>query len=75
MAIEEIYKNHHIYASAWLLTYRREWEPRVFINWEEGSHALDKLPTHGKYFPTRAEAENYGLALAKQWIEDGKPES
>ena len=74
--MEEIYKGHKITASAWRLTDRltQKWQPKVTIMWSEGVRQLIKYPQITKYFSTQVEAEREGLAFAKKWIDDGKPD-
>lgn len=71
--MEENYKGHDITASAWQITDTQRWQPKLAIIWREGSNEAIKYPVITKYFSTRVEAEREGLAFAKKWIDDGKP--
>ena len=73
MPFVEIYKEHAIHASAWEFPGKRQWEPHVFVTWNDGSQMMDKLPNFIKSFSTREEAERYGITFARKWIDDGKP--
>jgi hypothetical protein len=71
--IKEKYKGHIIYATAWQLVGESQWEPRVWVNWEEGSEAIFKVASLTKSYGVREEAERQGIVFVKSWIDDGKP--
>jgi hypothetical protein len=68
------YKGHHIVALAWHNP--DGWKPHLDIAWSES----DKTPiTHRpftikKRYATEKEAQEAGLAYAKKWIDEGKPD-
>jgi hypothetical protein len=72
--MEETYKGHTILASTWQLSDSGQWEPRVFVTWNEGSQEKRTPLVFTRAFSTEREAELEGLKLAKKWIDDGKPE-
>ena len=71
--MEEIYKGHTIVASAWEILDTQQWQPTIHITWHEKSSQALKAPVITTFFATREQAESEGLALAKKWIDDGKP--
>jgi hypothetical protein len=71
--MEEIYKGHNITASAWQVTVTHEWQPKLMVIWKEADKENMKYPNFSHFFPTSREAEEYALAFAKRWIDDGKP--
>jgi hypothetical protein len=72
--MEETYKEHKIVASAWQLSDSGHYEPRVMVTWREGQQEQTKSLVFTRAFSIEREAEMEGLKLAKQWIDDGKPE-
>jgi hypothetical protein len=68
------YEGYRIHATAWELLYPVGWEPLIFVTHWEGAKEVTKRFTIGKKFATRQEAETAGLAFAKSWIDDGKPD-
>ena len=71
--MEEIYNGHNITASAWRVTDTHEWQPKLMVTWNEAGKEYIKYPNFGRFFSTSREAEEYALAFAKQWIDEGKP--
>jgi hypothetical protein len=72
--MEETYKDHKIIATTWQLSDSRHYEPRVFVTWSERQQERTNSLVFTRAFSTEREAEKEGLKLAKQWIDDGKPE-
>jgi len=72
--MDELYKGHHITVLARRLTDSQEWQPKLMIRWSEGDRKLIKYRQIIKHFPTQVEADREGLASAKKWIDDGKPD-
>jgi hypothetical protein len=72
--MEETYKGHRIVATTWQLSDSSHCEPRVLVTWSEGQQERTKSLVFTRAFSTEREAEVEGLQLAKQWIDDGKPE-
>ena len=72
--MQEDYKGHTIKALARQLLEPLLWQPipEIFTMEENGSDRIHLLSS-AKYFATREEAEREGLAIAKRWIDDGKP--
>jgi len=68
------YEGHSIHATAWELLYPVGWEPLIFVTHRGRAKEVTKSFTIGKKFATRQEAEIAGLAFAKSWIDDGKPD-
>ena len=71
--MEETYKGHTIIASAWQIRDTQRWQPKLVMICSEKDANPIKSPNINKYFSTREQAESEGLAIAKKWIEDGKP--
>jgi hypothetical protein len=72
--MEETYKDHKIIASIWQLSDSGHYEPRVFVTWSEGEQEKTRSLVFTRAFSTERQAEREGLKLAKQWIDEGKPE-
>ena len=72
--MEEIYKGHRITVSAWQISDTKQWQPKLQIIWREGTDDAIKYPVITRYFATQSEAEIAGLAFARNWIDDGKPD-
>jgi len=72
MSVPDIYKGHHILASA-TQSADDQWEPHITIIPAVGSQVVMKNSVFKKYFPRRMEARQYGLAFAKRWIDHGRP--
>jgi hypothetical protein len=72
--MEETYKGHRILASTWQLSDSGQWEPRVFVTWNERNQEKRAPLVFTRPFSTEREAEFEGIKLAKKWIDDGKPE-
>ncbi|HEX2230487.1 MAG TPA: hypothetical protein VHM64_25425 [Candidatus Binatia bacterium] len=72
--MEDTYKEHKLVASTWQLSASGHYEPRVFVTWREGQRERTKSLVFTRAFSTEREAEAEGLMLAKQWIDNGKPE-
>ena len=72
--MEEIYKGHNITALAWQVTDTHEWQPKLMVIWNEAGKEYIKYPNFGRFFPASREAQEYALAFAKRWIDEGKPD-
>lgn len=72
--MEDIYKHHKIVASTWQLSDSGHWEPRILVTWSEGQQQKTKPLVFTRAFSTERDAELEGLKLARQWIDDGKPD-
>ena len=69
--MKEVYKAHTIAASALQLRDTQQWEPKVVITWERQGTFTARPITVYEYFPTREQAEDAGLAFAKNTIDAG----
>ena len=72
--MEETYKHHKIVASTRQLSDSGHWEPRVFVTWNEGQQQRSKPLVFTRAFSSEHEAELEGIKLAREWIDDGKPD-
>ena len=72
--MEDTYKHHKIVASTWQLSDSGHWEPRVLVTWSEGQQQKTNPLVFTRAFSTERDAELEGLKLARQWIDDGKPD-
>jgi hypothetical protein len=71
MPLLEIYKDNEINASA-VQSDSGVWTPQVTVT-EMRLNMKVTVPNITETFTTREEAENQGLLLAKNWIDQGKP--
>lgn len=75
--MEYEYKKHHIAYSGHFMPDIGKYKPTVTITEVNG---IQNRVTHfetsrfDKSFDTTEEAASYGIAFAKKWIDDGKPE-
>jgi hypothetical protein len=65
--MEETYKHHKIVASTWQLSDSGDWEPRVFVTWNEGQQQRSKPLVFTRAFSSEHEAELEGIKLAREW--------
>jgi hypothetical protein len=72
--MEADYKSHRITIATWHLKDTQGWRPKLEVRWSVGENVESKPLITSKSFLTEIEAEQYGLARAKQWIDDGKPD-
>jgi hypothetical protein len=72
--MERTYQAHKIVASTWQLSDSGHYEPRVFVSWKEGQDEKTKSLVFTRAFSNQRDAEEEGVKLAQQWIDDGKPE-
>jgi hypothetical protein len=70
MPLLEIYKDNEISSSA-VQTDSEEWKPQVTVT--DMRLKMKVRPNIAETFPTREEAEQQGLLLGKNWIDQGKP--
>ncbi len=72
--MEDIYKHHKIVASTWQLSDSGHWEPRILVTWSEGQQQKTKPLVFTRAFSPERDAVLEGPELARQWIDDGKPD-
>jgi hypothetical protein len=72
--MEDTYQHHKIVASTWQLSDSGHWEPRVLVTWNESQQQKGKPLVFTRAFSNERDAELEGMKLARQWIDDGKPD-
>lgn len=72
MPLLEIYKDNEISASAAQSADSGAWTPHVTVT-EMTMKIRLNVPEIAETFPTQEAAEQAGLLLGKQWIDNGKP--
>jgi hypothetical protein len=65
-----LYKEHLVVSRPTLHPHEQRWIPSVIITWKVGTehhfHDIKGLPNR---FEDRQEAENFGMEVAKAWID------
>jgi hypothetical protein len=70
--VKQIYKGHEIIIKS-IKVGRDQWDLNIGILWTENQRTTVRPCTIRRLFKTCQEAEDYGLALVKNWIDEGKP--
>lgn len=71
---DERYKSHFIHAIAGLEPDTKCWAPVAHISWDKhGARQFHLLKGPLDRFKNPEEVESYAIAMARRWIDDGKP--
>jgi hypothetical protein len=73
--MDERYKDHLIHTAVTKIPRNNRWAVRVHVSWSEGSRGRI-VPFDGPIdgLATESEAESWGIAFGKKWIDGGKPD-
>jgi hypothetical protein len=66
-----LYKEHLVVSSAKFHPKEQQWIPSVIITWKVGrEHHFHDIKGMPNRFDTTHKAENYGLQVAKAWVDE-----
>jgi hypothetical protein len=69
--MEHVYKSHTIVITTWACLDRNGYTPEVRVS--KKAPSVFQTMRLNKAFPTKEEAENFGLEKAKEWIDEKNP--
>jgi hypothetical protein len=73
MAALLTYKGHLIFASSRVEASTRLWTPTADISWADGSEVDSYVLTGSALvFETKEDAEQFGVQMAKMWIQENR---